>query len=350
MLMILLLNSTSAQALEGATESTIEFGLPTTCTMKTDCFIQSYPDHSSYPHTQPTQTPAQDFLCGPLASKHYWATDIRVIHYDIHNAPDVLATAAGKVTGVRRNMPDRINTDIINYQIPEGKEAGNSIIIDHGNGWQTQYNHLKFGSILVTQGQMVNAGDKIAEIGSSGKTYLPKLGLAIRHNNKPIDPFAYNENGGWSCQETNRTTLWNDEANAALYYQQTGIARTGFSEKVPEAYRLRGGLPIKDIRHISPDTVIFWADFYGIKKDDIIYMRIVDPTGQMFAETEHIARSDYPQWLGYVGRKLGTGALTSGIYFAEVIVQRGQNTLIFENYRVDLQGNREQPTAPKFNN
>ena len=47
-----------------------------------------------------------------------------------------------------------------------GKSAGNYVIIDHGNGFQTWYLHLN--TILVTQGQRVSAGCQIATIGNTG--------------------------------------------------------------------------------------------------------------------------------------------------------------------------------------
>ena len=47
-----------------------------------------------------------------------------------------------------------------------GGSAGNYVIVDHGNGFQTWYLHLN--QILVTQGQHVSAGCQIATIGNTG--------------------------------------------------------------------------------------------------------------------------------------------------------------------------------------
>lgn len=322
----------------------IELSNPLACDMENNCFIQTYVDHSSAPHTQKNTDPAKDFSCGPLAKKGYWATDFRVTYYNPNKAPAVLAAADGKVIAIRRTMPDSIHTTYTPYQIPLGKEAGNSIIIKHESGFETQYNHLKFGSILVAEGQNIKQGEKIAEVGSSGRTVLPKLGFSVRENGLPVDPFSYGT--VWACGNTD-ASLWKQEIAHTFNYKETGIARAGFSEHIPEAAHLRTGLGIKQVRRISPESIIFWADFYGIQKDDIIYMRIQDPTGQLFAEQESIARTDYPVWLGYVGRKNNTGALTSGIYTAEVLLQRnGTHIILSQLYEIEIEGDRLPPSKP----
>ena len=64
----------------------------------------------------------------------------------------VFATADGVVTSV---IPNR-----------KGKSAGNYVIVDHGNGFQTWYLHLD--QIHVTKGQRVSAGCQIGTIGNTG--------------------------------------------------------------------------------------------------------------------------------------------------------------------------------------
>ena len=59
--------------------------------------------------------------------------------------------------------------------IAKGRDCGNAIILDHGNGWETQYCHLKEGSLDVQRSMPVKAGDKIGEVGMSGRTVFPHL-------------------------------------------------------------------------------------------------------------------------------------------------------------------------------
>ena len=70
--------------------------------------------------------------------------------------------------------------------------GGNVIVIKHENTeiFATKYEHLKNGSVLVKPGDHVKVGQKIAEVGSSGKTGGPHLHFEVwRDFNEPIDPW-----------------------------------------------------------------------------------------------------------------------------------------------------------------
>jgi murein DD-endopeptidase MepM/ murein hydrolase activator NlpD len=66
---------------------------------------------------------------------------------------------------------------------------GRTIDIDHGNGIRTRYGHLK--KILVTVGQMVGHREKIALLGSSGRSTGPHVHYEIRYNGRPLDPMKF---------------------------------------------------------------------------------------------------------------------------------------------------------------
>lgn len=66
---------------------------------------------------------------------------------------------------------------------------GNYIIIDHDDGWQTQYCHC--GTIYVSCGQKVGMGEKIALVGATGKVTGPHLHFEIRHNGVYYNPGYY---------------------------------------------------------------------------------------------------------------------------------------------------------------
>jgi len=60
------------------------------------------------------------------------------------------------------------------------------IIINHDGGYQTVYAHLN--AMLVTAGQLVEAGSQIAFSGNSGISTGPHLHFEIRKNGKPTNP------------------------------------------------------------------------------------------------------------------------------------------------------------------
>ena len=65
---------------------------------------------------------------------------------------------------------------------------GNLVIINHGDGVQSYYAHCS--KLLKQKGDVVNKGDEIAEIGSTGNSTGPHLHLEVRENGERIDPLA----------------------------------------------------------------------------------------------------------------------------------------------------------------
>ncbi|MDT8448183.1 MAG: peptidoglycan DD-metalloendopeptidase family protein [bacterium] len=66
---------------------------------------------------------------------------------------------------------------------------GNVLIINHGRGIKTLYGHNKRN--LVRQGQRVRQGQKIAILGSSGRSTGPHLHFEVRINDKARNPLRY---------------------------------------------------------------------------------------------------------------------------------------------------------------
>ncbi|RPE77150.1 lipoprotein NlpD [Vulcaniibacterium tengchongense] len=65
---------------------------------------------------------------------------------------------------------------------------GELIIVKHNEQWLSAYGHNR--ARLVNEGQLVKAGQQIAEMGRSGAA-RDMLHFEIRHNGKPVDPLLY---------------------------------------------------------------------------------------------------------------------------------------------------------------
>ncbi len=66
---------------------------------------------------------------------------------------------------------------------------GNCVIIDHGNGYQTLYAHCS--KLLVSVGQKVAQGERIAKVGSTGNSTGPHLHWEVRVHGKTVNPASY---------------------------------------------------------------------------------------------------------------------------------------------------------------
>lgn len=66
---------------------------------------------------------------------------------------------------------------------------GKILVISHGFGMTTRYSHLD--KVFARVGQKVRRGDKIAELGVSGKTTGPHLHYEIRFGGIPVNPMRY---------------------------------------------------------------------------------------------------------------------------------------------------------------
>lgn len=95
------------------------------------------------------------------------------VDYTVAEGSRVFATADGRVRDV----------------ITKRTSSGNTVVIDHGNGYQTSYSHL--GKIYVKKGQSVRRSDIIAQSGNSGLSLAPHLHYEVKHNGMRVDPIHY---------------------------------------------------------------------------------------------------------------------------------------------------------------
>lgn len=66
---------------------------------------------------------------------------------------------------------------------------GNLVIVDHGYSITTAYGHL--GRLLVKKGQTVERGQKIGEVGNTGRSTGPHLHYEVTVNKKAVDPVDF---------------------------------------------------------------------------------------------------------------------------------------------------------------
>lgn len=71
---------------------------------------------------------------------------------------------------------------------PKGP-LGRSIIIDHGHGIRTMYGHNS--ELFVKRGQKIHRGDRIAALGTTGRSTGPHLHYVVELDGKAVNPLDY---------------------------------------------------------------------------------------------------------------------------------------------------------------
>jgi murein DD-endopeptidase MepM/ murein hydrolase activator NlpD len=66
---------------------------------------------------------------------------------------------------------------------------GNVVVVDHGGGLSTTYNHLS--AFFVGTGQSVGRGQQVGSVGCTGYCTGPHLHFEVRINGTPVDPMPY---------------------------------------------------------------------------------------------------------------------------------------------------------------
>jgi len=66
---------------------------------------------------------------------------------------------------------------------------GQLVVIDHGGGLTTRYGHLS--SISASVGQLIQRGEFLGRVGSTGRSTGPHLHYEVRINDQPVNPLQY---------------------------------------------------------------------------------------------------------------------------------------------------------------
>jgi len=99
---------------------------------------------------------------------NYYAVDFAMPEGSV-----VCAAAAGRVVCVQQ----RFKTNTMD---PTARTRANRIVIDHGNGYFTQYLHLLHNSALVKEGDIVTQGQPIGRSGNTGYSSQPHLHFQLQ--------------------------------------------------------------------------------------------------------------------------------------------------------------------------
>ena len=300
-----------------------KLSLPIACTLDENCFIQQFVDRDA-------GEGASDFMCGRQSYDGHKGTDFALNSLAVQAAGvDVIAAASGVVRGVRDELPD------ILYGRPgapelNGRDCGNGVVIDHGDGWETQYCHLALGSVAVTSGARVERGAILGQVGLSGRTEFPHLHLSLRQNGATIDPFE--PDGDPQCGADPEKSLWQEPVPAPA----GGIITVGFSDAVPEFEDIKAGTAGRKALMRDALALVVWAYMFGSQVGDEVILSIVGPTGETFyADTVLLDRAQ-AQLFRAGGRRIPATGWIEGIYSGDLILRRAGQQLDRQTVTVQI--------------
>lgn len=283
-------NFVQAQTAEPPTDAP-RFALPIDCTLGEDCFILLYPDRDPSPQ-------AVDFGCGRQTYDGHKGTDFGIASEKrMAEGVEVLASAPGRVLRARDGVSDRRITDPTQKDDVDGIECGNGIVIDNGNGWETQYCHLRNGSVVVEPGMQVEAGTVLGMVGTSGAASFPHVHLSVRYQGEVVDPFV-GANAAPGCGVA-RNSLWAQP----LDYTPTGAIDAGFSDRAPTMDDLWDGRFRETALAKQIPAILFWVHTYGVLEGDRYQFKLTAPNGEVVAEDERPVDSSSKTWMGFVGKR-----------------------------------------------
>jgi hypothetical protein len=241
---------------------------PIDCTLGEDCFILQYTDADP-------STGAADFTCGPMSYDGHKGTDFALTSFAAMEAGvAVVAAAPGIVRGVRDGMPD-LGADDTPPDTLSGRECGNGVVLDHGGGWETQYCHLKEGTVTVQSGQRVAMGAALGEVGYSGRTQFPHLHISVRRDGRVVDPFNTDEITECGQDDGPEDDLW----SASPAYRPGGLLTIGASAGLPDYDAIKAGSA--GVNGLTPDApaLVGWGFAYGARPGDTLDIAITRPDG-----------------------------------------------------------------------
>jgi len=285
------------------------FEFPAGCRIGEECWIFSYVDlrfGDGY----------TDHRCGLRTYDQHKGTDIAVQQSRGSNV-GVYAAAAGTVIGARDGEAD--NPLGSGQTGTPGKDCGNGVRIDHGDGWASQYCHLRRDSVIVKPGQKVEPGTLLGLIGNSGRSEIPHLHFQVEKGGRTVDPFT-----GLSPTEAGTcgsgTPLWSQKALEEFGpYRPSHIRQVGFAGDRPNLRQVQrdGGA---DTVSANGPALILHTTVYGVPAGTVIGFRITGPGGaEVLKSSATIAEAKARQFQ-FSGKRTPQGGWPPGPYAGEVTV------------------------------
>lgn len=309
-----------------ASADTFKVSVPVACDLGRTCFVQNYVDLDPGKSVRTAD-------CGQASYDGHKGTDFRLMNTGEHAT--VLAAAPGQVRALRNDMPDRLVRSQADRLAVRDRECGNGVVLTHDDGWETQYCHLRQGSVSVAVGDVVQRGQALGEVGYSGLAAFAHVHLTVRKDGETVDPFLgtaerTKERAG-ACAAASappvpqQAGLWTEPEEALLRDAGGTLIEVGFAGRPVDTRQLETGQVARPAA--AAPALVFFARLINLKPGDRIALELTGPDG-LVASTEGKPMDRHKaQWVAFAGRKSPPGGWPAGTYTGEAALVRAGKVL-----------------------
>lgn len=227
------------------------------------------------------------YISSDFGNRTFWNPVTQKYDSGFHNGIDmtsgttIVATARGKVTACRNTIQGYTET----------YASGNYVTLYHGNNVYTTYCHMKYGSVKVKVGDIVEAGQEIGTKGTTGYSTGEHLHYGVQVNGGWVDPKPYllgtselPQYGGTSPSPSSSTkfkvgdkviftgTLYKDSYGNGAGQTRTNLEATIYlvNEKGSHPYNINNGLGwvrAEDLKAVGSTS----GNYYTVVKGDTLW-------------------------------------------------------------------------------
>jgi murein DD-endopeptidase MepM/ murein hydrolase activator NlpD len=327
--LVLVIMSVLAVSLASATDlahrppslDPFELGLPLDCRLGETCWVANYMD------VDPATT-ARDFRCHARTYNGHEGTDFAIRDLSVMAAGvPVLASAPGVVRSIRDGMADEALTDAASRERIAGRECGNGVVLDHEDGWQTQYCHMRRGTVRVKRGEHVKRGQELGLVGLSGQTEFPHVHLTVRRRGQVIDPFT-GQSSMAGCGRAG-TSMWHTDQPVS--YEPFALYHAGVAGSPPQIDAIRAGKIDDPPPNTTSAALVLWVDILGVEAGDRVRFHLTGPDGVVVLDHVTAIAKTQARHFAFAGAHRNADTWRPGTY-------RGEIALVRESQGQALQG------------
>lgn len=281
--------------------------LPLDCVAQKTCFIQNYVDLDPSKYVR-------DYTCHKASYDGHKGVDFRILSIvAMKKGVRVLAAAGGVIKGVRDGMEDRLFGGKRASGV-KGRECGNGLVIDHGEGWETQYCHMRKGSLTIKKGDLVKRGQKLGLVGLSGKTAFPHIHLSLRYRGRIVDPFGGEKPSNTACKTKTNASLWQQKVLKQFPYVSGQPFLWGFTDRPVKKGTLmtRGGVPVPASTKAA--AMVFFGLALNLQKGDQLRISLRGPKGVIAGTVSKPMNRHKASYLLFAGKKRLSFSWPRGTY------------------------------------